>query len=142
MKYFMHRRDERLPLRIRNTRTASEPRAAISHQPTTNHGRRTDSSLTTLHRLHHGAPIAILARHPSTLQGQQLCTSSHNIILLLWFVSSTDLRLLATACGTMLATAAHCVVKIMCRNIDSTCNTTTRHWPPHQAQDPLPPSPC
>ena len=93
----MHQRDERLSLRIRNT-AASKPRSAINRQPTANHGRRTDSSLTTLHRLHHGAPIAILARHPSTLQGQQLCTSSHNIILLLWFVSSTDLRLIATAC--------------------------------------------
>eukprot|EP00956_Cyclotella_meneghiniana_P001112 scaffold1296_cov74-Cyclotella_meneghiniana.AAC.4 len=36
MKSFMHRRDKRLSLCIRNT-TASEPRSAIiSHQPTTN----------------------------------------------------------------------------------------------------------
>ena len=73
-------------------------RAAISHQPTTNHGRRTDSPLTTLHRLHHGVSISILARHPLRLQGPQLCTGSNNIILLLWFVPSTDLRLIATAC--------------------------------------------
>ena len=96
MKSFMHRRVERLSLRTRNT-TASEPRSAINRQRTMADA-LTLPCLTTLHRLHHGAPIAILARHPLRLQGQQLCTRSHNIILLLWFVSSTDLHLIATAC--------------------------------------------